>query len=361
MEGLGSAELGDIAAGDTPDAANERDAAAVQAEQWTNAELEAIAVELVPIARLTIMDPPRVEGENPEHVRTLVETTAKLPPILVHRPTMGVIDGVHRVRAALLRNEQHIEVRFVDGSKEDAFILAVKLNTVHGLPLSRADRNAAAERILRNRPHWSDRAVAVIAGLSDKTVGAIRRRTTAELPPLSYRVGRDGRARPYDAVAARRRAAVLIAERPDLPVREVAQLAGISVTTARDVRDRVRDGLTPVPERPGSSDSPDAVLDVRPHRADEPDGAAPASDVGGDHLPASLRVLRNDPSLRHNEAGRMVLRLLDTNFVIATERNRLIDGVPMHCVDAVARAASRYAQAWHYFAQQLADRGRMVE
>ncbi|MFL6145121.1 MAG: streptomycin biosynthesis protein [Labedaea sp.] len=335
-------------------------AGGVEAEQ-INPDIEAFPVELVPIARLTISDSPRVDGEDPEHIRTLAGTAAKLPPILVHRPTMRVIDGAHRVRAALSRNEQHIEARYVDGSGEDAFILAVKLNTVHGLPLSRADRNAAVERILRTHPHWSDRAVAAISGLSDKTVGSIRRRTTAELPPLSYRVGRDGRVRPYDAAAARLRAASLVADWPDMPVREIAELAGISVTTARDVRDRVRDGLAPVPDRQGSADGPDPEREARSRRMDESERTAPGRDLAGEYLPASLRLLRNDPSLRHNEVGRMVLRLLDTNVVIATEQDRLIDGVPTHCADAVARAASQYAEAWRHFAQQLEHRGRMMD
>jgi hypothetical protein len=322
-------------------------------ELWLGSEVQTLPVELVSIARLTVAGSPRTGGEDPEHIRTLAGTSSVFPPILVHRPTMRVIDGAHRVYAALLRNERQIEVRYFDGSEEDAFLLSVKLNVAHGLPLSRADRNAAAERILQAHPNWSDRAIAATCGLSDKTVGSIRRRTSAEFPQLSHRVGRDGRARPNDAAAARRRAAAYAEHRPNARAREIAEAAGVSVTTARDVRGRVREGLDPVPA--GHSDAGRAA--PGPERADDVEREGDADDG----LFSYLRRLRGDPSFRHHETGRMVLRLLDTNIVIATEQDRLIDGVPMHGVDAVARVAIQYALAWQKFADQLENRGRMLD
>ncbi|WP_368858328.1 ParB/RepB/Spo0J family partition protein [Nocardia alni] len=67
---------------------------------------------------------------------TLDET---LPPIIVHRESWHVIDGVHRVRAAQLRGDSTILARLFDGGEADAFVLAVTSNTRHGLPLSSAD------------------------------------------------------------------------------------------------------------------------------------------------------------------------------------------------------------------------------
>jgi hypothetical protein len=253
----------------------------------------------------------------------------------------------------LLRNERQITVRYFNGSEDDAFLLAVRLNVVHGLPLTRADRNSAAERILRTHPNWSNRAIAAVSGLSDKTIGAIRRRASAELPHLTCRVGQDGRIRPADAAAGRLRAAAVIADCPDMPVHEIAESAGISETTARDVRDRLRSGLSPVPSRSAGPAGTDPAGESAA-RQDE------NQKVSG-QLPASLRLLRNDPSLRHNETGRMVLRLLDSNIVIATDREKLIDGVPMHCVEAVARAAAQYALDWQRFAEQLENRGRALD
>jgi hypothetical protein len=60
-------------------------------------------VGLVEIARLVRGPMVRVEGENHAHARLLAWTPQPLPPILVHRSTMMVIDGMHRLLAAQLR------------------------------------------------------------------------------------------------------------------------------------------------------------------------------------------------------------------------------------------------------------------
>ena len=41
---------------------------------------------------------------------------------------MRVIDGMHRLRAAILNGRSSIEVEFFDGSDEEAFIRAVEQN-----------------------------------------------------------------------------------------------------------------------------------------------------------------------------------------------------------------------------------------
>src|SRR5262245_17675514 len=104
----------------------------------------------VPIRSLVPSQSLRINGEHKDHVRTLAETDDKLPPIVVHRTTMQVIDGMHRLRAAVLRGREHIDVEFFEGDEEDAFVLAVKLNARHGLPLSPADRAAAVVRIINS-------------------------------------------------------------------------------------------------------------------------------------------------------------------------------------------------------------------
>lgn len=140
-------------------------------------------VHLVPVDALSVDACPRLSGEDPDHLRILLETPNELPPILVHRPTMRVIDGMHRLSVARLRGQSQIAVRYFDGAEEDAFVLSVQNNVRHGLPLSLADRTAAATRIARSHPHWSDRTIARTSGLSPKTVAAIRRRSSAEIPP----------------------------------------------------------------------------------------------------------------------------------------------------------------------------------
>ena len=71
----------------------------------------------LPIEELLPADSPRLEGEDLEHIRSLAELTDELPPILVHRQTMRVIDGMHRMKAAMLRGERTIEATFYDGNE----------------------------------------------------------------------------------------------------------------------------------------------------------------------------------------------------------------------------------------------------
>jgi len=148
------------------------------------------------ISSLVLGHTPRRVETHIEHVRVLADVIERLPPILVHGPSGKVIDGAHRVRAALLRSENTIRARIYSGSLDDAFVLAVNLNSNHGLPLSRPERTAAANRILRSHAQWSDRMVAGITGLAAGTIRNLRQESTAPGPLPMTRVGKDGRARP---------------------------------------------------------------------------------------------------------------------------------------------------------------------
>lgn len=158
---------------------------------------------------------------------------------------MHVIDGMHRLMAASLAGRETIDVIFFDGSQADMFLRAVRENVTHGLPLSQADRRAAAERIIASHPHLSDRGIGQIAGLAPKTVAAVRKRSTDGMPQSNARVGRDGKVRPLDSAEGRRRAAELLTERPGASLRDVARAAGISPATVLDVRKRLERGIRP--------------------------------------------------------------------------------------------------------------------
>ncbi|AZM59166.1 MULTISPECIES: ParB/RepB/Spo0J family partition protein [unclassified Streptomyces] len=330
---------------------------------WSNVEARAtknnsaddvIPAQKVPISSLLPADSPRLTGENPEHVE-LLAAARNLPPILVQRSTMRVIDGMHRVRAALLRGEKTIAVTFFEGDDGEAFLRAVDANIKHGLPLSLADREAAARRILANHPQWSDRTVATATGLSHTTVGAIRRRSGLPAARNGSRVGRDGRARPVDAAAGRRRASEFIARQPDAPLRTIAKEAGISVGTARDVRQRVRAGRDPVPDsqrRPARESVPSAVGPAVP---------APHGAGGGRRGPDWRSVvgsLSRDPAVRYAQNGRAFVRWVDGHVIEPVEWGELIDAVPPHWQNSVAELARSCAGAWLEFAQELEQRAR---
>ncbi|MEV7736594.1 transcriptional regulator [Streptomyces sp. NPDC088921] len=305
--------------------------------------------EQVPIASLLPGNSPRSDGPDAEHVARLAEMDTSFPPILVDRRTMRVIDGMHRLMAAFVRGHETIAVNFFYGSTEDAFLCAVQANVTHGLPLSQADRRAAAARIISSHPQMSDRAIARASGLGAKTVAAIRRRSS-DVVLLHARVGRDGKVRPLSSEAGRRRAAELIVERPEASLREVARLAGISPATVSDVRRRLEAGEAPVTERGKSSDA--GVASALPPPVVRPKGERRMRLVQAD--PSSvLKKLLRDPSLRHKEEGRILLRLLQQNAVGMQQSSELTAVVPPHCGALVVTLARQYAETWLEFAQKI--------
>jgi hypothetical protein len=309
---------------------------------------DASPVESVPLASIRNSYTPRKTTVNEHHAGVLAQSPFPLPPIVLHRASMRVIDGMHRLRATELRGQNSIAAKFFDGNDAEAFALAVHLNVNHGLPLTMPERKAAAQKIVASHPHWSDRSIGLIAGVSNKTVGKLRACATEEVPQLSPRLGRDGKTRPVSPAVGRRRAAEFLSMNPRASLREIARQAGISVTTARDVRRRVDKGENPLPGNlAGPSD----------HRPGRPGGADNAVPVERRLAPAMrghdlLQRLRNDPSVRSSERGRILLRLLSTVAVAISACNEFADGVPIHCSGTIAEIARKNARAW----QEIADK-----
>ncbi|MEV7203411.1 winged helix-turn-helix domain-containing protein [Streptomyces griseoluteus] len=73
-------------------------------------------------------------------------------------------------------------------------------------------------------------------------------------------------------------------------------------------------------------------------------------------LLAVFDALRRDPSLRLNDAGRTVLRLLDACAVVVRDRGRVLEAVPAHCRRSLAELAEGYAGVWHLLAEELRER-----
>jgi ParB-like chromosome segregation protein Spo0J len=307
----------------------------------------------VRIDQLVLEGSPRAAGEDPNHTRTLAEVTDELPPITVHRATMQVIDGMHRVRAALLNGKSVINARLVECDERTAFVLAVKANVTHGLPLSPMDRKVAAASIIGSHPEWSDRTVAASTGLSDKTVATIRTSATAELPQSNSRLGRDGRMRPLNSASRRRQAAEMLADRPDAGLREVARATGLSPATVRDVRKRTNRGEDPVPERYRASEDQALSAEVRPIR--KPVSQLRQLDDPVDRQ-ALMTKLMNDPSMRFSEAGKYTLRWLYQYSVDERSCQTLSESVPQHWAELVADLARSCALAWAGLAEQLEER-----
>ncbi|HKT03928.1 MAG TPA: ParB N-terminal domain-containing protein [Rugosimonospora sp.] len=356
--------------------ANQADGADAADVRWADHGPELPSGQRVSVRALRAGDSPRLAGENLEHARMLAESGATLPPILVHPATMQVIDGMHRLRAAELRGDQTIEVEFFDGPDEEAFIAGVRANIAHGLPLTLADREAAAARILTSRPQASDRSIARITGLAAATVRDIRCRAVPGAAGTGQsRVGRDGRIRPLNSADARRLASDALSERPQASLREIADLAGLSPSTVRDVRERIRRGEDPVPPgqvatRRHDNAGPEDRRARPAGRADsagraEPDGTGPVRAVPGEHAlngryvgsnrQRLLSNLSRDPSLRFTDSGRQLLRTLFARTAGPPEPD-LLRSLPPHCLYTVAAIARACAQEWQDLADALEHR-----
>lgn len=302
--------------------------------------IERLPVTRVSIRDLLIDDSIRHFGENDEHIRVLAGLDAELPPILVHLPTRKVIDGLHRVQAAIMRGHDTIVARFFDGTLDDAFVLSVRLNITHGLPLTHSDRTIAAQRIVATHTHWSNRKIAAATGLAAGTIEALRRRSTVQNGQSIVRVGMDGRVRPIDGSARRQRVCELLRADPDASIRTIAKAAGVSPSTVHDVRKRLRAGEDPTVRRMHGRARP-ATGRSLPESSDEVD------------LSAAMSDLVRDPSLRLSEGGRRVIRWLEGGKRVVADGKDVVDHVPDHCTPTVAKLVREYSRLWAELALHL--------
>jgi hypothetical protein len=301
---------------------------------------EAARPSQVAVADLAVGDSPRQSGVDPITVRELAEVDRTLlPAIVVDRVTMRVFDGLHRLAAAKLRGDLTIAVEFAD-DEDTAFVTAVRHNAAHGRPLTLPERRAAAERILRTHPHWSDRKVAEVSKLATPTVAKIRACSTGTVTRLNRRTGRDGRSRPLCADEGRQRVASLLADRPDATIRELAGGAGVALGTAKDVRDRVRRG-----EPATSTGRPRQQRTVGDGRRDLSEREI-------------LSVLVRDPSLVQRESCRKFVQWLALCAVRRESLDELVSGIPPHLVGLTGQLVRTYATTWWELADRLAELGQ---
>ena len=285
-------------------------------------------VEDVLIERLRFGLSPRQEFCDARHVAALAEVLDDVPPIVVHLPTMRVIDGVHRVHAALSVGRVTIRAVLFDGDETAAHIEAVRSNVTHGKPLTLGEREEAATRIIELVPEWSDRRIAGVSGLSPKTVARLRGRATVDPDQSRARIGRDGRKRPVDPSEVRRRVAEVVRADPEASTRSIASSTGASQATVRDVRQRLGRGASELVAR-------SARRRKRKQGKDEP-AAAPSPEPTGSDFAAWFEQRRIDEA----------------------DWQTFVHDLPISRVYEVADACRRYSAAWRAFAIALEDRAR---
>jgi hypothetical protein len=324
-------------------------------EQKNSWRLDELPAAVLLISSLLLDDSPRHGGENDEHVHALTESEEQLPPIIVHSPSMRVIDGRHRIRAAIIRGEDKIDAKIYHGTDDDAFVLAVRMNITHGLPLTRAERTAAALRIIGSHPQWSNRMIATATGLSAATIATQRQRSTAQNAQSTTRIGKDGRTRPLNTTAARHKTEALLAEQPTASIRAIAAQAGVSHSTVHDVRQRLRTNQDPTPHHQKTHKTPEPPR--TPAISPPPSTPGNPGPTSSTQVSTILATLKADPSLRHTDTGRALLQCLNRYHVQTTQSPTITDMVPDHCTKSVATLARNYAQVWTMIATLLEQRG----
>lgn len=314
----------------------------------------------VPVTSLAPAFYLRQAGTDAMHVRLLADAAAsvKLPSILVQKNSLRIIDGMHRVEAAKLCGAHSISARIVDCTDQEALVLAVKSNTLHGLPLSRADRISGAKRILASHPDWSDRAVAVITGLSAKSIASLRNSAVGDSPLHLKRLGRDGKRRPVAVGEGRRRAAEYINAHPEASLREVAREADVSLGTVHDVRDKLRRGALTASSTLAPADAPaPSKAEVTNSPVGRPAPVTPNFPTRRVFQeltwPVICAKLTSDPALRYTEGGRAFLRWMAAHSMQADEWREFIDAIPQRWMKDVGQIAFNMSEEWREFALQL--------
>jgi len=118
-----------------------------------------------------------------------------LPAVVAYLDEGGTLylsSGFHRVAAHERAGRELVLTEVRPGSRWDALAFGVADNSQHvGVRLSRADKRAAVERLLRERPDVSDSAIAKAAFVTNKTVARVR--ADLGVPKSELRRGADGR------------------------------------------------------------------------------------------------------------------------------------------------------------------------
>ncbi|MCU1463710.1 MAG: hypothetical protein JWO37_3785 [Acidimicrobiales bacterium] len=301
----------------------------------------------------------RAGGIDTGHVEALKELEGRWPPIVVSSSDRTVVDGLHRVHAALGLGLRRVTCTYFTGDEDEIYVEFVQRNTAHGLPLSFAEREAAAGRLLRRHADWSDRRIASTCALAPATVARLRRApATTGLPAkpcstacreqLATRVGRDGRIRPVDPGAVRIRIAEALRSDPEASLRQIASRIGTSPATVRSVRFQlaaenvVRDhddatGATGLHQTdPRASSAEDTLVDrsLATRSGWAPDRAVLSTDEGSDFAAWFTRTAVDDSWWS------------------------LVGAVPVSRIYEIADEARMRAGRWHDFARALEARAK---
>jgi len=88
-----------------------------------------VPAERIPLRLVRVGEgDPRRSAETPEPFAAAAEPGERHSPVLVHGPSMTIIDGIRPYRPTVDDGRATIEARFFNGSEEDGRLLAVALD-----------------------------------------------------------------------------------------------------------------------------------------------------------------------------------------------------------------------------------------
>lgn len=140
--------------------------------------MERIKIDQIAMDRSTQSRKIKVSTIN--HYAALMKDGVEFPPVKLFfdEESYWLADGFHRVEAARKAGLDTIRVNVQKGGLRDAILYSLgPANSTHGLPLSRQERRERVAKLLRDPEwsQWSDRMIARYCGVTNPTVGKIRR------------------------------------------------------------------------------------------------------------------------------------------------------------------------------------------
>jgi hypothetical protein len=112
-----------------------------------------------------------------EYAEAMSQGETFLPVIIFNDgENKWLADGYHRYYAGKRAGLSSIGAEFRTGTKSDALKFSLSANAAHGLRRSQADKRRAVLTALENFSHLSNREIARLVKVDDKTVGKYRER-----------------------------------------------------------------------------------------------------------------------------------------------------------------------------------------
>jgi hypothetical protein len=214
-----------------------------------------------PVDLAELQPGPSIRPIDEAQVTVLAGVLDRLPPIAVTEDDLKLVDGAHRVEAAVRAGRTHLPAEHLALAPGEVLAERIRRNSSHGLPLNLEERKRAALLLLAEDSARSNAAVGLITGLSTSTVRRLRGCPGHSVNDPDTVIGVDGKRYPRDRAGRREAALEMLRRDPGLSDRAIAGRVGLSPTTVGSLRrtaatgrlrrllrrmlDRIRDWLAP--------------------------------------------------------------------------------------------------------------------